>query len=99
MLHIVNKSPFEKNSLESSISVAADGSAVLMIEDGVYGVLKGSRVEEMVKGAMGSLKIYALGPDVEARGIADKVMDGITLVDYNGFVALTTEHDKVQSWL
>jgi tRNA 2-thiouridine synthesizing protein B len=99
MLHTVNKSPFEKNSLVSCLEHAADGSAVLLIEDGVYGALKGSALADKVQGAMGKTTIYALGPDLEARGIADKVMDGIKVVDYAGFVDLACENDKVQAWL
>ena len=99
MLHIINKSPFEKNSLQSCISCAKDGSAILLIEDGVYGVLNNSAVAEDVKGAMGSNTVYALEADVQARGIADKVLDGIQLIDYNGFVDLSVENDKIQSWL
>ena len=99
MLHTVNKSPFEKNSLSSCLNCAAEGSTVLLIEDGVYGALNGSAVADKVKDAMGKVTIYALGPDLDARGIADKVIDGIKVVDYAGFVALAAENDKVQSWL
>lgn len=99
MLHIVNKSPFEKNSLQSCLSCASEGSTVLLIEDGVYGTLKGSAVAEELQNAMSKVKVYALTTDVNIRGIADKVIDGITLTDYNGFVDLTAENEKVQSWL
>lgn len=99
MLHTVNKSPFEKNTLETCLAYAVKGSAVLLIEDGVYGAMKGTAVSEMVQQAMGDVTVYALEPDVKARGVADKVMDGIKLVDYAGFVDLATENDKVQSWL
>ena len=99
MLHIVNKSPFEKNSLESCLSCAKDGSVVLLIEDGVYGALKGSSVSDTLQGALSKVKIYALESDVKLRGIADKVMDGINLTDVNGFVDLAAEQDKTQSWL
>lgn len=99
MLHTVNKSPFEKNTLETCLAYAVKGSAVLLIEDGVYGAMKGTAVSEMVQQAMGDVTVYALEPDVKARGVADKLMDGIKLVDYAGFVDLATENDKVQSWL
>lgn len=99
MLHIVNKSPFDKNSLESCLSCAQDGSAVLLYEDGVYGVLKGSAVAEKLQNAMTNITVYALEPDVKARGISDKVLDGIKLVDYDGFVDLTCEKEMVNSWL
>ena len=99
MLHTVNKSPFTNNSLQSCLDCVADGAAVLLIEDGVYGALTGSNVADKVKAAMGKVTVYALSADVKARGIADKVIDGIKLVDYAGFVDLSTENDKVQSWL
>ena len=99
MLHTVNKSPFTNNSLESCLDCVVDGAAVLLIEDGVYGALNGSKVADKVKAAMGKVTVYALSADVKARGVADKVIDGIKLVDYAGFVDLTVENDKVQSWL
>jgi tRNA 2-thiouridine synthesizing protein B len=41
-----------------------------------------------------------LGPDLDARGIsADKLADGLSVVDYAGFVDLVEAKDKVQSWL
>jgi tRNA 2-thiouridine synthesizing protein B len=99
ILHTVNKSPFEKNSLETCLNYARDGSSVLLIEDGVYAATKGTRVSSSVQDAMKSIKIYALGPDLDARGIKDKILEGVTLVDYAGFVDLAADHDSVQSWL
>jgi tRNA 2-thiouridine synthesizing protein B len=99
MLHIVNKSPFERNSLESCLRLATKGSAVLLTEDAVYAVTAGSAVEGKIKSAMADLKIYALSPDLQARGMAGRVLDGVNLVDYCGFVDLVTEHSNCQSWL
>lgn len=100
VLHTVNKSPFEKNSLDACVRLAAKGSSVLMIEDGVYGAMKGTSKSDVVSGAMGEVKFYVLGPDLKARGIdASKLIDGIKVVDYSGFVNLTVENDKVQAWL
>ena len=99
ILHTVNKSPFEKNSLESCLAHAQKGSAVLLIEDGVLGAVKGSRAAGDLEKAMGDITFYALEGDLKARGLADKVMDGIKLVGYDGFVDLAVEHDKVQAWL
>ncbi|MBF0334232.1 MAG: sulfurtransferase complex subunit TusB, partial [Alphaproteobacteria bacterium] len=42
MLHTVNKSPFEKNALESCLSHAVEGASILLIEDGVYAALGGT---------------------------------------------------------
>ncbi len=99
MLHTVNKSPFERNSLERCLQYAKKGSAILLIEDGVYGALKGTTITDRVKQAMKTVAIYALYPDIEARGMQDRAIDGIKLVDYSGFVDLVAEHRTVQSWL
>jgi tRNA 2-thiouridine synthesizing protein B len=98
MLNIVNKSPLDRGSLDSCLQ-AADGGAILLIEDGVYAATKGSAGEARLKAAGSKFKLYALGADAEARGIADRMMDGITLVDYEGFVDLVAEYNTCQSWL
>ena len=100
MLHIVNKSPFERDTLDSCLRLAQKGSAVLFLEDGVYAVQDGTAATAKVKQAMGDFTIFALGPDLEARGIdAERVIDGVKVVDYGGFVDLVVEHGTVQSWL
>jgi tRNA 2-thiouridine synthesizing protein B len=100
ILHTVNKSPFERTSLESCLRFATDGAAVLLFEDGIYAALKGTQVEPHVKDALGRLKVYVLGPDLQARGFSEeRIIEGISVVDYAGFVDLTAENDKVQAWL
>ena len=99
MLHTVNKSPFERNTLESCLKHAKKGSAILLIEDGVYGALKGTTMTKKVEEALKKVSIYALYPDIEARGMQDRALDGIKLIDYSGFVDLAAEHKSVQSWL
>jgi tRNA 2-thiouridine synthesizing protein B len=99
MLHTVNKSPTERNVLESCLKYLKKGSVVLLIEDGVYGALKGSTTTKMVEQTLKNFPIYALYPDIEARGMQDRVIDGIKLVDYSGFVDLVAEHATVQAWL
>ncbi len=98
-LHTVNKSPFEKSSFESCLGYAQAGSAVLLIEDGVYAAMKGTVMEQKLKAAQG-VKFYVLSADMKARGITDdRMIDGVETVDYAGFVDLAAEHDKVVSWV
>mgnify|MGYP003410490527 CR=1 FL=1 len=99
MLHTINKSPFDRNSLESCLKHAKKGAAILLIEDGIYGALKGTAVSKKVEEALKKVSIYALYPDIEARGMQDRALDGIKLIDYSGFVDLVAEHNTVQSWL
>lgn len=100
ILHTVNKSPFERNALESCLRLARTGSSILLFEDGVIGAMQNTRFSEKITQAMNDFSFYVLGPDIKARGLGDdKVIDGIQVVDYNDFVDLTAEHDTVQSWL
>ena len=100
VLHIVNKSPFERNSLDTCLRLALANSSILLIEDGIYAAQAGTACAERVLQALGKHRIYVLEPDLRARGIgAERTIDGIELVDYDGFVRLTTEHEKLQSWL
>ncbi len=100
ILHTVNKSPFERDALDSCLEFATEGAAVLLFEDGIYGAIEGTRVAPRVSDALGRLRIFVLGPDLRARGFsADRVIEGIKVVDYDGFVDLAAENDKVQAWL
>ncbi|ROR32173.1 sulfurtransferase complex subunit TusB [Inmirania thermothiophila] len=99
MLHTVNKSPFERNTLDSCLRLAKKGSTILLIEDGVYAALEGTRVSDRIRQAMQEFRICVLEPDLEARGVADRVIEGIERVDYGGFVDLVAEHDAFQAWL
>jgi len=100
MLHTVNKSPFEKNSLETCLRLARKGSDILLIEDGVYGATSGSELSETVRQALEVHRLYALEPDLMSRGIdKDRLIDGIETIGYDGFVELAAKNDAVQTWL
>jgi len=99
ILHTVNKSPFEKGSAASALAHAAEGNAVLFYEDGVYAASKGTAFAQAVTDATG-VSMYVLGPDLKARGISEeRLIDGVKVVDYEGFVDLAAENDKVVAWV
>jgi len=96
MLHLVNKSPYDACNLDTASSIMKSGDSLLLIEDGVYGAVKNGKAASL----LGGLKVSVLGPDLAARGISeDKLIDGIEVIDYAGFVDLVEANDKVQSWL
>jgi tRNA 2-thiouridine synthesizing protein B len=99
MLHIVNKSPLERSTLDSCLAAAQPGAAVLLIEDGVYAATRGNIAEAKLSAALANLEIYVLAPDLEARGMAQALTGGVKLVDYAGFVELVVQHKNCQSWL
>jgi tRNA 2-thiouridine synthesizing protein B len=98
MLHIVNKSPFERPSLDACLRIAEPG-AILLIEDAVYAAARGGKAAARLAEATKRHKVYVLLPDAEARVVADWLIEGVTTVDYGGFVDLVAEHENCQSWL
>ena len=99
MLHIVNKSPAQTRTLESCLRLVKPGHALLLIEDAVYAATHGGAASSRIADALKTLKVYALQPDLEARGMAGQLLDGVQAIDYAGFVDLVAEHPNNQSWL
>jgi len=99
MLHIVNKSPLERSTLDSCLAAAQPGAAVLLIEDGVYAATRGNAAESKLRSASARLEFYVLAPDLEARGMAQSLAEGVKAIDYAGFVELVVQHKNCQSWL
>ncbi|MBU0621795.1 MAG: sulfurtransferase complex subunit TusB [Gammaproteobacteria bacterium] len=98
MLHIINQSPLNTTTLDTCLSTATGGD-ILLIEDAVYAATKGNAAEAKLKSAMGKFKVHVLTPDLEARGLGDRMMDGVSAVDYGGFVELVSNNKNCQSWL
>ena len=97
MLHIVNKSPFQTHTLQSCLRLAQPGHALLLTEDAVVAATRAGIAA--MGPAVAALKVYVLQPDLEARGLAGALAEGITPVDYAGVVDLVAEHPRHQSWL
>jgi len=98
MLHIINKSPLTNSSLDSCLRVAQSGE-ILLTEDAVYAATSGNAFENKLAEAMSRFKVYVLQSDLEARGLADRIINGVSPVDYGGFVDLVTNNKNCQSWL
>ena len=99
-LHTVNKSPFERNNLDSCLGHAQPGDAVLLIEDAVFAAMDGTSLAGKIADAAKSFRLHVLGPDLAARGCDPaKLVAGITVVDYEGFVDLAAQNKAVNAWL
>lgn len=96
MLFTVNKSAFETRNLENCLRFATGETPILLYEDGVLAASAGTSLEPMMEKALAKHEIYALQEDIKARGIK-KLVDGVKIVDYAGFVELVEKH-KVFSW-
>ena len=54
-LHMVNKSPFERNAMQSCLEHTLDGDGIILFEDGVYGAVKGSAVTDLIAQKTGTV--------------------------------------------
>lgn len=97
MLHIINKTPYNSTVMECCVRSAKNGSPILLFEDGIYAAMAGTAYEARLIEIMADHPVYALKEDIDARGI-DKIIPGIKLVDYSGFVELVEQH-KTCTWL
>lgn len=95
MLHTVNKSPYNHAALAECLRVCDGQAHLVLIEDGVYAALAGGEWIARLGGLAG---VYALAPDVAARGLSGRIDGAVQLIDYAGFVQLCCEHTPIQSW-
>ena len=99
MLHIVNRSHAQTSSLQSCLRLAQPGSAVLLIEDAVYAATAAAAQASGIADALAKHKVYVLQPDAAARGLGARLTEGVTTIDYAGFVDLVAKHTNNQTWL
>jgi tRNA 2-thiouridine synthesizing protein B len=98
-LHTINKSPYTNNALTACLKICAGKDGVLLLEDGVFGATASSpNAAELQSLIQSGIKVFALINDLSARGLEEKLAAGIRPIDYNMFVQLTLDHQRVQSW-
>jgi tRNA 2-thiouridine synthesizing protein B len=93
-LHLVNKSPARADALAACLRAAAEGDAVLLIEDGAY-----AATAALLPTLPPGIRCCVLEPDARARGVHERLAAGIDVVDPAGFVRLTVDHARVTTWL
>lgn len=95
-LHILNQSPSNTGVIKDMLQTVSENDSILMMEDAAYFVLEAhvAAFDSLPK----SVQLYALSPDIEARGLSRKSTDLITLVDDKGFVQLCCDNSKTVSW-
>lgn len=98
-LHTYNKSLAAGEArLHDCLRMLVPGDSLLLLEDGVYlatrlqpGVALRSRIPAGVT-------LYALAPDLVARGISAKIPADFSSIDYTDFVRLCLSHPRVVNW-
>lgn len=95
MLHLVFQSPLELATLKR----IGNGNAVLFLENAVLCLLKNSIYSSQLSEMLAANRLFVLISDMEMRGISPpELVAGIEIIDYPDWVALTRQHQPVQSW-
>ncbi|SCW77519.1 MULTISPECIES: sulfurtransferase complex subunit TusB [unclassified Pseudomonas] len=94
-LHVLSHSPFGDNRLASCLRVLGNQDALLLCGDATYALQPGSPSFERLQAA--DVKLFVLAEDLQARALGTP--DWAEAINYSGFVELSIEHDKVNTWL
>lgn len=96
MLHTINKSPYSHQHLADCLRACAADDVIVLIEDGVYAALANS---EWIKSLSAKVSaVYVLQPDVDARGLSNRIAAEANSINYDGFVQLCVDQPKMLAW-
>ena len=95
MLHLIFQSPLQTATLQR----IGNGDAVLFLENALFYLLQNTTLNADLQTLSGRTQLCVLDSDLETRGIAaEELSTGINVINYAGWVSLTTEHKTIQSW-
>ena len=95
MLHLIFQSPLRAETLQR----IGEGNAVLFLENAVISLLEKGCHHLAIKNLSMTNRLFVLVSDIETRGIsAEEMIKGIAVIDYLDWVALTVQHQPIQSW-
>ncbi|WDY59817.1 sulfurtransferase complex subunit TusB [Pseudomonas sp. PSKL.D1] len=95
-LHVISHSPFGDDRLGSCLRLLGSDDALLLCGDAVYALRDGAETQQQLQNAKLEQRLFALDEDLQARAIISSLANA---VDYQAFVALSLQYDKVNSWL
>jgi len=96
-LHTINKGAHHQ-ALNLALTSLAHGDVLLFLEEGVTTLVTGSQGAARLELVAQENQIFCLQEDAQARALLDLLPDWVTLIDYDGFVALTEQHSRTLSW-
>ena len=96
-LHVLSHSPFTDTRLTSCLRVLGVDDAILLCGDATYALVVSTAARLALESRTQALNLYVLDEDARARNVA--APDWAKSVDYPGFVELSIQFDKVNTWL
>lgn len=95
ILHTVNSSPFQAFALQQCLVLLNSEDSLLLIEDAVIASQASHPLFNELSLLSDQGRLLVLAPDLEARGIKNKI--GL-LCSYVDFVNLTIKHQSQMAW-
>lgn len=95
VLHTLNRAPSHP-AFAQCLRLLAPGDALLLLGDGVYAALAGSRAAAELTASGAAL--HVLDVDARAAGVLERLTEGVTVSDDAGFVGLTEHYPRQQAW-
>lgn len=96
-LHVLSHSPYTDPRLNSCLRLLGSDDAILLCGDATYALTPSTAARQILDTKVGSLALFVLDEDAKARNLT--LPDWVKSVDYPGFVALSVQYDKVNTWL
>jgi tRNA 2-thiouridine synthesizing protein B len=96
-LHVLSHSPFTDSRLSSCLRLLGSSDALLLCGDAVYALQAATAQLQALELMPATVGLYALDEDLQARAVA--IPARAQAVDYSGFVALSCQYDRVNTWL
>ena len=95
MLHLISQSPIDCAVLER----LGVGDEAVFLENAVLRLLQTSADSHRLIQLLNKHPLYVLEDALAVRGIAmEELIQGINVINYSEFVALTVKHPVIQSW-
>lgn len=94
LLHLLNRSPASSRVPRDVVRAMGEEDKLLLIEEGVYGAL--APLVEQFASLQG--RLFVLHEDLVSRGLAERCVAQVQVVDMDGFVGLTEATERTVSW-
>lgn len=89
VLHLIQRSPFSSTTLSDCLNILGNEDSLLFMQDGVY-IQNHPTLPDIIN------PVYVLQDDLKARGLLTSTLG--KSINYQEFVLLCTQHEKVISW-
>ncbi|MGF1765097.1 sulfurtransferase complex subunit TusB [Aliivibrio kagoshimensis] len=96
MLHIISKTSTLNDPMNQISDYINPSDTILLTQDAIYLVYQNNA--QLLSFIELGVSVYALEPDVLARGMDNTQSGLVNLIDFKGFVELTTSRNKSLSW-